>query len=88
LLAPDLISIFEFRKATNVKEDSYKSEANYTNYYRRPSFNAFQFGASKFLSNNKFSVPGGDMLTFTVPNNFAQLLKSEKPTKSNRTTGK
>lgn len=65
-----------------------RNEANYRNYYRRQSFSSFQFGASKFLSNNKFSVPGGDNLNFVVPNNFAQIIKSEKPAKSNRNNKK
>lgn len=94
ILAPELISIFEYRRAY-VAKDSKQSQGNdqvsqndYRNYYRRPSFNAFQYGGSKFLSNNRFSVPGGDALNFLVPSNFASIIKSEKPTKSNRTTGK
>ncbi len=73
LLAPELISIFEYRKGGGINStiDANTGEANYRNYYRRPSFNSFQFGASKFLSNNKYSVPGGDSLAFVIPNNFA-----------------
>ncbi|CDW90925.1 pas pac domain protein [Stylonychia lemnae] len=87
MLAPELISIFEYRKPGFSKQGQ-NEDQNYKNYYRRPSFNSFQFGQSKFISNNKYSVPGGDQLQFIVPNNFGQLIKSEKPQKSNRTNGK
>ena len=65
------------------------NENNNFRYMRRSSFTAFQStGAAKFLQNNKYSQPGGDMLSIYVPNNFLNLIKTEKSAKSNRSNKK
>jgi hypothetical protein len=96
-LAPELITVFEQRGDVQGKEEKSEktSEAQsfeHQRWGRRSSTNNIALAShvqARFIKNNKYALPGGDALTFYLPQNFLQYVKSEKPnTKQNRAGNK
>ena len=66
-LAPELI--YYFRKRNSQKENPLQKSLNLRAVKA--------LGNTKLLDNTRFSVPGGDKLTFYIPNNFMYIIKQD-----------